>query len=266
MKIVILLFCFFLFSLGAKAQCDSFADSLKITHPSCPDFSDGAIEVFPYGGTAPYEVTITDSAGVIVMTIPTANILVDGWYYIEIVDSDGCVLLDSAQLVDPDSLDFEMTIVPESTEGSCDGYVEVETVYGEEMSEVILMWSPGGPSGLGESVKTDVCAGEYELMMLNMIGCYIIHDFTVGVLSGIPSSNDLGFEVTVLRFQKMIQIDVKLIDPLIFYMYDMSGNLLNSIPLEQGQNNLSLNPADGVYFYSIADQNNRVLESRKVSF
>ena len=185
-----LFFIHFLFIHHSFGQCDSLSAEFEIMHPTCPGFSDGGVHITPFGGTPEYEVFLTDTEGTLLSLdgVPEINLLSAGWYYIEIVDSLGCVYIDSVELIDPPSLFVEDDIVINPSEpGACDGSIEILEVDGVDLEALTFFWSPDpdGISGLGAYYFPDACDGIYTVTYMTPIGCTHTHEYAVGSLAGI---------------------------------------------------------------------------------
>lgn len=171
-----------------SAQCENFEMTISFMNPTCPGYSDGSITVSQTGANGSVDGEITNSTGQIVLnagigTCP--NPLLAGWYYIYLVDDMGCELYDSVYLADPDELEVILDVTLPSSLSACDGIAEVDTVlfYGGDFVNLSYFWFPGGPSGTGQIVKSDLCYGDYSLIVNNDVGCSTTLDFTVGNLA-----------------------------------------------------------------------------------
>ncbi|MBI3134267.1 MAG: T9SS type A sorting domain-containing protein [Bacteroidetes bacterium] len=168
------------------AQCDSVQMTLDISQPTCYNYSDGNIDVTVTGATAPVNVTITNENGIIVDHGKKTFLLMGGgWYYIYLVDGNGCELYDSVYLVNPPQMIALMTVTDPGYVGACDGWAVVDTVlnYQGSFANIGYYWSPDGPYGLGQNIKYDLCDANYNLVINDEIGCSIIEYLTVGSVS-----------------------------------------------------------------------------------
>jgi len=188
MKILFLLLilCINFFSFS---QCDDFQINITVYHPTCPNYADGSISVGVIGANGVIGGQITNSSGIIMLnptsTGTTPNILSSGWYYIFIYDESGCEIYDSVYLANPDEMEVIMNITLPSSSSACDGIAEVDTVlfYNGSFMNLGFYWAPGGPGGIGQIVKSDLCYGNYSVTVNNELGCGVTRHFSVGNLN-----------------------------------------------------------------------------------
>lgn len=173
---------------SAQAQCENFEMTVTTTNPLCYNYSDGDIDVFPSGGTGQVWGQISNEDGSITLdedlTGTAPNQLPAGWYYIYVYDELGCELFDTVYLEDPDEMEIIMHISLPGAVSACDGIATIDTVLHHTGSyESLTFWWSGGPGGLNQTVKSDLCYGEYSIVVNNAIGCGVMQEFTVGNLA-----------------------------------------------------------------------------------
>ena len=190
-----------LISFIGIAQCEDFEMTLDYTHPSCPGFADGSVSPVISGGTAPIDVEISDSDGNVYLELEPANSLVEGWYYVYVIDAIGCELYDSVELKDPLPMVIEeMTLVDPTAFEICDGSITINEVSGDYES-IYYFWSPDpdGVSGLEANVLTGACDGSYTLTLNNEIGCSVMSgDLVIGEGLGIGEKS-IENEVKIIQ-------------------------------------------------------------------
>ncbi len=104
-----ILFCLFLLSSALSfSQCGGYTLGITTMNPTCYGFCDGSVTAITSGGNGGDVFEITDSNASLVNVISdgTPNILCAGWYYIEVVDDSGCVLMDSVLLEEQSNMSF----------------------------------------------------------------------------------------------------------------------------------------------------------------
>jgi hypothetical protein len=192
MKKTFLMILIFAGVQNAQAQCEDFEMTITVSHPTCYNYSDGNISVSTTGGTAPVNGTITNENGIIVDNgKKTFSLMGGGWYYIYLVDANGCELYDSVYLDNPPKMIAQMVLTDPSFTGACDGVAEIDTVlnYQGAYENIGYFWSPGGPYGIGQTIKTDLCDANYNVVINDEIGCHIIEYMAVGSV-GVQEEDD----------------------------------------------------------------------------
>ncbi len=146
---------------------------LQITNPRCYGSTDGQISLAATGGIGPYQYLWAD-----MRMGPTIGNLADGTYYVNIIDANNCVHLDSIRVRQPDSI--RVDIIPGSTlDVSCAGRTD---------GRIVTVWS-GGNGGLGsfqwtpnvgsDSVLVNLAAGTYTLIVSDKNNCTGVISYTV---------------------------------------------------------------------------------------
>ena len=67
-----------------------------VTHPSCSNCADGTILVSPIGGVSPYSILWSNG-----QSVESISNLSSGFYYVSLMDDNGCSLVDSFELIAP---------------------------------------------------------------------------------------------------------------------------------------------------------------------
>ena len=137
-------------------------DSISIDNPiSCYGSCDATITVSPYGGTPPY--SINWSLGSTTNTI--LNVCA-GIHYVTITDANGCIKIDSIEVVQPDELLSNLSVAQAiSCFGSCDGIVSATISGGTQPYS--FLWSNGDNSNMADSL----CVGWIYLTISDSRGC-----------------------------------------------------------------------------------------------
>jgi gliding motility-associated-like protein len=134
---------------------------------SCPDDTDGALQVFAVPPSA--GVTITSYAWSNGGTTPNIQNLSPGQYIVTITASNSCVTVDTAFVTAPDPIMLTDTVVrPPSCPEETDAQIAVIVSGGT--APYIYNWNPGG-SGANLNPLTGLGAGTYELGILDANNC-----------------------------------------------------------------------------------------------
>lgn len=226
-------------------------------HPHCHGWTSGSIAVNVTGANGAAHITIKDANGIQVLFACSPNILTAGWYYCEVTDNNGCYLIDSVLLIDPPEMFVDLTITPPSSLNACDGVAVVDSVHNAigNYSNIYYGWDPGGPGGIGETVKSDLCNAFYQLEIIDNYGCSITTSFASGSANLVeveepkwsiypnPANNRLKVEFPSLRKR---QINI----------YALSGELLiagSNLKVNYIAIDISL-LADGLYILEVVDK------------
>lgn len=265
-SIIIVTFFWFKHSL-IFSQCENFEMTFTTWNPTCPGYSDGSITVNQTGGTGMVSGEITNSAGQLVLTGglgTTPNILSAGWYYIYLIDESGCELFDSVYIADPDEMEIILNITLPSSVTACDGIAEVDTVlfHNGNYNDLGFFWS-GGPGGIGQTIKSDLCYGDYTITVNNDVGCGTTLQFTVGNLSTKESVDieNLSFYPNPFLESTTIQVEQSLIGETMF-IYNQLGVLVRTFAINDLQTTIYREQLSaGIYFYKFGNiQGKLILE------
>lgn len=263
-KVGLFLFLFSQAIIGIS-QCEDMDVDVVGVNPTCHDFCDGAVFIDVVVAAFPAEVTVTDSLGDEVYALPGSgwNFLCEGWYYISVVDSLGCVYSDSVELFNPDLIVIEYTIIPPSAPGICDGLVEIDTItgYQGDYEDIGVFWFPGGDESF---IYEDMCAGNYTITVNDVLGCTGVGEFSIGSLAQISVYPEVMVDL-LMKNETYFLLISNAEFPLLFNCFDMTGKLMETTPFENGWNAITAQPC-GVYMYQLLGNNGEMITSGKISF
>ncbi|MCB0755839.1 MAG: HYR domain-containing protein, partial [Flavobacteriales bacterium] len=202
---------------------------------SCFGLSDGSIDLSVTDGTPPYSYLWNGGQVSEDLTdLPAGN------YIVEITDANGCTLIDSVELVQPDDIVVNSTDTVQITcNGDENGAFTVEAIGG--VPAFTYLWSDGqtGPTA------SDLGAGIYSVIATDINGCQD------SVLLQISEPFELEAFVTQVQHVNCFgetdgTIDVTVIGGTAPYSYDWSNDSttqdLNAVPA-------------GVYHLTVTDAN-----------
>lgn len=158
---------------------DSLQNVVRQTMPTCVGDSDGSLRITTIGGTPNYTYDWEDSG----TSLPIRRNIGVGDYIVEVQDANGCLLLDTIELIGPQPLTVDIDSVRfVSCTGLQDGLVRVRGIGGSPPYQ--YLWEDGSVAPL----RTDLTFGSYPLTVTDFNSC----TFTTVVFIAQPSPLQLS--------------------------------------------------------------------------
>jgi gliding motility-associated-like protein len=126
------------------------------------------------GGTGTLTYNWEDEFGFLSNGNQLNNISV-GTYYLTITDENNCTQTYSRSITQPDLLLYDSLVDPLTCYDACDGEIHLNMTGG--VAPYSFDWS----NGMDDSVLTDLCAGTYQVTMMDAYECLIIKEFDVPI-------------------------------------------------------------------------------------
>ena len=158
-----------------EGVCETILDNLLVeepealkalfqpTEPTCAGENDGLIGLTVFGGTEPYTYQWSNGS---VEESPAG--LTAGTYLVTIEDANGCILTDSMELSEPETLGIELQQQENmSCTGIADGLLQVNGTGG--ISPYRYLWSTGSNSALVAGLS----ANTYPVQVTDLNGCTV---------------------------------------------------------------------------------------------
>lgn len=148
-------------------------DSLEVTrqsltHASCAGMTDGSISVAVTGGTAPYQLSWSNSA-----TGTSISGLAAGSYTLTVTDAQNCTSAETYQITEPDPLTISpQSLAHESCSGN-DGEISIGIHGGTKPYSI--SWSNGG----NDTLVGNLSAGNYLVTVTDSAGCQDTMSFVI---------------------------------------------------------------------------------------
>ncbi|NNC85077.1 MAG: T9SS type A sorting domain-containing protein, partial [Bacteroidia bacterium] len=159
----------------------------SVSHVSCYNGSDGAIDLSIVGGTMPYSYTWSDGA-----TLEDRSNLSKGWYGFTVTDANGCTVNRNIKV--NQSKFIYLTTIPQdvTTPGGSDG--AITTTVSGGAAPYTYLWSNGSTL----SSISGLTAGNYSLTLTDAKGCVKYRNPVVNepIASGPLSCNTIGSTIT----------------------------------------------------------------------
>jgi gliding motility-associated-like protein len=164
---------------------------------SCNGENDGQIILNAEGGVQPYSVEWADGSSATMMR----SGLIAGDYSYRITDDNGCFIIDTILLDEPDPLSISFDIRPENCESFGSGGVNINTMSGGTgtLQTTLLMNNTGI-----ELSNNTLFAGNYSLTLADGNGCQIDTMFTI--LRPVSSSVQIIPSSTIILLGETIQL------------------------------------------------------------
>ena len=139
-----------------------------VVNPACFGGNDGEIDITVLGGTSPYSYSWSNGA-----TTEDLTNLVAGNYVVTVSDANGCTLVNSFSISQPDPIQIASTVLNVTCFNGSDGSIEV-TAFGGN-GNFTYTWSNGATT----SDIFNLSAGNYDLTVLDGNNCGAVYNFTI---------------------------------------------------------------------------------------
>lgn len=117
--------CLLIDSITLTEPQDSLSYDFSVINVRCNDGNDGQIDLSVQGGTYPYYYNWSNGG-----STPQITDLTAGFYQFVVTDENGCVMIDSIFVDEPDPLDLNEIVTPVTCYGMSDGVIDVTTTGG----------------------------------------------------------------------------------------------------------------------------------------
>jgi len=151
-------------------QPSAITVGFDISSNDCFGFREGAASANVNGGVEPYEYNWSVGGGASVI-----DGLPAGWYFLTVTDANGCKLLDSLEITQPDAITTEVTVTDVSCFGDRDGRIHAVTQGGTGP----YLYSLDDIAYTGSSTLVGLVAGDYTLYIRDSKGCLWFEDLVV---------------------------------------------------------------------------------------
>jgi hypothetical protein len=234
------------------------AIDLQPTDASCFDFSDGSIEYTVSGGTAPYMVNI-DPVQQDSLTLHA------GKYFVTVDDSQGCSIVDSFEIFQPDLLIItDIQTTNESASPGSDGTIDITVEGGTE--DYTFSWTKDGEffSDLEDLINLN--AGEYVCTIIDNNGCIIVSDIIA--IEKETSVIDTEFDASINLFPNpnngnfTVEFDDLSLSSIELSMFTTTGKLVYSSVSDpiNGKIEIDQDILSGLYFIRFQSDNKTALK------
>jgi hypothetical protein len=208
------------------------------------------------GGTATGAATATVSNGITPITYnwasndnnASATMLSAGTQVLTVFDGNNCIASDTFTLTEPPIIEINETIVNESINGECDGSITINPTGGT--GPLDFFWYNGDTVN---TTITDLCSGNYNVVVIDSIGCSDVFNFTVNYDASINIDYTAFPELKYFPNPVKEQLQITGLEPNSRYtVFNNLGQLI--IEGETTDTQLILNTVDfahGVYYIKL---------------
>lgn len=144
-----------------------------VTDVLCFGESNGVIQTVVAGGTAPYTYAWSNSSFLLSATSPDLNDFAADWYYLDVVDDNGCILVDSFEITQPPLLVSSIDPTDILCYGDNTGAIDL-TVGGGTMP-----YTYGWNTGDVVEDLVNLFAGSYSVVVTDDNGCIVEDSVTL---------------------------------------------------------------------------------------
>ena len=164
------------------SQPSPLAVSENVVNVSCFNGNDGSITLSIFGGTPIYTVDWG--------AIDTLNLFA-GFYSYEIIDANGCVYFDSAEVTQPNPIEISVFAEDISCFGYNDGLIEVTVLPGAGVPGFSYEWT--GPNLFTGSTNNiyNLFAGDYFLTITDANNCELDTMITLDQPANLPQNTNI---------------------------------------------------------------------------
>ena len=158
---------------------NSFEISAAISHPSCVNTDDGAIQINTESTNLSFEWNNGFSGNAL-------ENLVEGEYSLEVIDEKGCIQKEKYILEAESHMETSETISEIVCAGEESGSIDIEILVSHPPYE--LLWSNGAQSEDLENLS----AGEYQLSLTDSKGCLLTKNYNI------TAPEEISLDITVV--------------------------------------------------------------------
>ncbi len=163
--------------------------TIALTMATCSNSCEGTATITATtGGSAPYSYfwTPTPANG---QGLSTATGLCAGSYQVLVSDANGCDTLLEFSITAPLPIDPNAAITDISCAGPCDGAIDLDTQGGTP--GFTYVWTPAPPVGQGTANVSQLCAGNWSVLITDASGCDTTVTYTLAEPTPIVASVDV---------------------------------------------------------------------------
>jgi gliding motility-associated-like protein len=152
--------------------------ALTTSNNACFGECDGVASLTITGGVPDYTIRWMDAnAAVIAQDTTQVETLCAGDYSVSVTDANGCAIVQQFTITEGTPIDAALVFTGETCFGPCDGTAGIAPTGGT--GPYTIIWSPPPGTGQGTEQVTGLCAGNYDVVITDQLGCDTTYRFTI---------------------------------------------------------------------------------------
>lgn len=156
------------------------------TDASCFGVCDGTASVSFTCSDPPCSVQWYDPSGTPLSTANSVGNLCGGSHSVVVTNASGCVTSETVEIEQNATIESNLSIINETCDGACDGLATAAPIGGT--SPYTYQWLDGTGTaipGADNNLLTDLCSGDYTLVVSDAAGCSASFPFTISSLNNL---------------------------------------------------------------------------------
>ncbi len=212
-------------AIGSTVQSELFEleepDRLVVRfetdYVNCGDEEDWTISALVDGGTPPYRYQWNTGVG-----SPQLEGIFAGTYSVSITDSRGCITEGEVTVTVPEQLSLTYSTTIPVCYGGCSGGIVLDVIGG--VPPYNYVWN----TGMTEKDLSNICAGDYEVIITDSKGCQITQQITINNPEQLIVN--LGEDITLCVDQTTV-LDASIRDAGATYQWSATNGFTSNSPI-----------------------------------
>ena len=230
---------------------------MVLTPTNFPNNDSGIVTSIINGGTTPYGFAWNSIPP---QTTAGAIDLVPGWYTLTVTDANGCIAIDSAEIIVYPAVDSITSTV--ETSAICDGTASV-TVSGG-VPPYTYLWNDS--TAQTTATATGLCGDSaYTVTITDNAGSTLSSTVTIDAYVGVATyAGNVTVSVYPNPVTDKLTIETDMVDDATFIVYNIIGEQVINAPITSGRNAVVTDGlANGMYVFQLVNDQGEVVQAGK---